>query len=321
MSHVTTVIPVYNGERFLGATLQCIVDQTRRPDLLVVIDDASTDRTCALVEGFQKAHPEINCELRINECNQGLFKNLNRTLQFASQTNYLHLLLADDLVLPTFLSRTVSVLENASSLALAFSLTEAIDHAGVLIPFLHQRTADGVNHLTQSELVKRQSELQTLFCGSVLLKTNHQKLPCEFRLDMPQTADCVFYAEIATHCRAILEVGEVLCQIRSHPDSATSRNKRQIQSWVLDEWKAMELGHQMRDGSVLARWLRRQKLLCLFAARSHVKIQGTRDETPEFANQIRSATQTVVTPIHWVLGRLAVGLRDVWHVFQTKIKI
>lgn len=321
MSHLTTVIPVYNGERFLGATLQCIADQTRRPDLLVVIDDASTDRTCALVEGFQKAHPDINCELRINECNQGLFKNLNRTLQLASQTNYLHILLADDLVLPTFLSRMVSVLEGASSLSLAFSLTEAIDQTGLVIPFLHQRKADGLNYLTQSELIRRQSELQTLFCGSVLLKTDHQKLPCEFRLDMAQTADCVFYAELATHCRAVVEVGEVLCQIRSHPYSATAQNKKAIQSWVLDEWKAMELADQMRDGSVLARWLRRQKLLCLFAARSHVKIQGTRNEAREFANQIRSATQTVVTPIHWVLGRLAVALRDVCHVFQTKIKI
>ncbi len=312
MIHVTTVIPVYNGERFLGATLQCIADQTRRPDLLVVIDDCSRDGTCELVRGFQKAHPEINCELRINECNQGLFKNLNLTLQLAAHTDYLHILLADDLVLPTFLSRLISVLENHPSLALAFSLTEAIDQIGVLIPFLHRRKATGINQLTQSELLRRQSELQTLFCGSVLLKTNHQDLPCRFRLDMPQTADCVFYAEIATHCRAILEVGEVLCQIRSHPHSATSQNVKKIQSWVLDEWKAMELAHEMLAAGGLARWIRKHKLLCLFAARSYVKIQGTRDETPEFAMQIRSATLGIVSLTHWVSGRIAVALRDFW---------
>lgn len=318
MSHLTTVIPVYNGERFLGETLQCIADQIRRPDLLVVIDDGSTDNTCALVERFQKAHPELKCELRVNESNQGLFRNLNSTLQLASQTDYLHILLADDLVLPTFLSRMVSVLEGASSLSLAFSLTEAIDQTGLVIPFLHQRKADGVNHLTQSELIRRQSELQTLFCGSVLLKTDHQKLPCEFRLDMAQTADCVFHAELATHCRAVVEVGEVLCQIRSHPYSATAQNKKGIQSWVLDEWKAMELVHHLLGGSALTQWFRRHKLLCLFAARSQVKIQGTRYETPEFAVQIRSATQSVVNPIHWLLGVWAVVLRDGWHVFRHK---
>ncbi len=310
MEHVTTIIPVYNGERFLGATLRSVAQQTRLPDRLVILDDCSTDGTCELVNRFRQEHPEIQCELKKNESNQGLFRNLNRTLEFAADTDYLHILLADDLVLPHFLSTLVSVLRNASTLSLAFSLTQAIDQDGRLIPFLHDRKAHGVNELKQFELIRRQSELQTLFCGSVLFKTHRKVLPCQFRLDMPQTADCVFYAEMAAHCQTIVEVGEVLCQIRSHPYSATAQNKKGIEPWVLDEWKAMRLAQEMLSETCLKKWLRRQKLLCLFSARSHVKIQGTSKESPIFANQIRSATMTIVAPYHWVLGKLAVSIRD-----------
>ena len=72
MSHVITVIPVYNGERYLGPTLESVAAQVRRPDLLVVIDDCSTDGTRELVKRFQADHPELKCELRQNELNQGL---------------------------------------------------------------------------------------------------------------------------------------------------------------------------------------------------------------------------------------------------------
>ncbi len=310
MSHVITVIPVYNGERYLGPTLESVAAQVRRPDLLVVIDDCSTDGTRELVKRFQADHPELKCELRQNEQNQGLFRNLNLTLQLAKDTDYLHILLADDLVLPEFLSKLVPVLESAKSPSLSFSLTEAVDQNGQLIPLLHNRSGNGVQHIGSFELMRRQSELQTLFCGSVVLKTNRQPLPTQFRLDMAQTADCVFYAEMAKHSHDIVEVGEVLCQIRSHPYSATAQNKKGVQHWVLDEWKAMELAKDMMPETGFARWVREQKLLCLFAARSQVKIQSTQKETPEFANQIRAAAKSIVGPHHWILGRLAVALRD-----------
>jgi Glycosyl transferase family 2 len=310
MSHVITVIPVYNGERYLGPTLNSVAAQVRRPDFLVVIDDCSTDGTRELVKRFQAEHPELKCELRQNQQNQGLFGNLNLTLQLAKDTDYLHILLADDLVLPEFLSKLVPALESAKAPSLSFSLTEAVDQNGQLIPFMHNRSGNGVQHIGSFELLRRQSELQTLFCGSVVLKTNRQPLPTQFRLDMAQTADCVFYAEMAQQSHDIVEVGEVLCQIRSHPHSATSQNKKGIQHWVLDEWKAMELAKDLMPETGFARWLRGQKLRCLFAARSQVKIETTPKESSEFANQIRVAARSIVRPHHWVLGRLAVALRN-----------
>ena len=44
-ARIISVIPVYNGERFIRAALDSLAAQTLRPDRVIVLDDASTDGT------------------------------------------------------------------------------------------------------------------------------------------------------------------------------------------------------------------------------------------------------------------------------------
>ena len=47
----------YNGERFLQEQLDSIASQTRLPDLLVTVDDKSSDNTVKIIESFAKKSP------------------------------------------------------------------------------------------------------------------------------------------------------------------------------------------------------------------------------------------------------------------------
>ncbi len=49
---VSACVPVLNGARFLAEALQSIVDQTRPPDEIVVVDGGSTDDSVAIARGF-----------------------------------------------------------------------------------------------------------------------------------------------------------------------------------------------------------------------------------------------------------------------------
>lgn len=307
MDRIVTVIPVYNGERFLPATLDSVAKQTVRPDRLVVIDDCSTDRTRELVQQFRG----FPCELRVNETRQGLFQNLNRALTVAPETENLHILLADDLILPQFFERVLPPLHAVPGRALSYSLIESIDEHGTrLNKHQSQVVQSGIRKVPLAEFLKRQCELSTIICGSIVLKTLGQPSPVQFRLDMPQTGDCVFYAEWGAQCTERIEIREVLCQIRYHPFSATSQNVKKVETWVMDEWKAISAISDLMDRSTGASWLQREKLKCLFAARSHVKIGMTRHAAPDFARQIREASLGVIQRHHWALGGLAVKLRD-----------
>ncbi len=50
---VTVVVPAYNSERTIVQCLEAIAGSTERVGELIVVDDASTDRTAALAGGFQ----------------------------------------------------------------------------------------------------------------------------------------------------------------------------------------------------------------------------------------------------------------------------
>ena len=53
----TVIIPVHNGERYLAAAIRSILDQTRLPAEILVVDDGSTDGSAARLRELAAATP------------------------------------------------------------------------------------------------------------------------------------------------------------------------------------------------------------------------------------------------------------------------
>ena len=80
---VTAMIPFYNEEAYIGATLRSLVEQTRPPAAFILIDNASTDRSTAICEEFQKAHPQVQVSL-LREEKPGKLNALETALPHAA---------------------------------------------------------------------------------------------------------------------------------------------------------------------------------------------------------------------------------------------
>lgn len=317
---LTTVIPVFNGERFLPATLECLARQSRPTDRLVILDNGSTDATPQIVERFRATHPKLHCEWRQNERNLGVLGNLNRGLAFAAETKFLHLLMADDLVKPAFYARLIPALDTVPAPALGYVFTEHIDARGVVVGLAEAGPAAPPRRLSKKRFLARQATLNTVLLPGVVFRTDYRAPLCGFR-DIALAADIVFLAEWASRSESVVEVPESLCQYRLHPFSATVLEMPSLQTWVLDEWRVMELISSWIQEGRLQRWARRQLLKLRFAARSRVKADMMRGGNPAYARAIERTTRETAGALYASLGSLAVRGRDLlWRLQGRETK-
>lgn len=303
-ANIITVIPVYNGERFILETLQSVARQKVRPDRLIVLDNCSTDGTARVVQEFK----EFPCEYIRNPKNLGLFGNCNRALEFAPETRYLHLLCADDLVEPEFYERLARDLEDCAGFGLAYSLDERIDENNA--PLSMSGKADGRTEVIPRDVfLARKAEIANQAFSGSLVKTNYSPAPCQFRLDMPILADVAFWADWGRHCEKIVQVNLPLCKYRWHGENTTNTVMPGIEALILDEWRVMQLNEKLRAAPPGA--VRRFKLKGLFAVRTGIKAKRIRQQNNAvYSRQIISEGKRISGPLAWYLGQAVVEARD-----------
>ena len=312
MSRLVTVIPVYNGEPYLKATLQSVASQTRRPDRVVIQDNCSTDGTRRIANEFEKE----GFERTLNAAHVSSTDNFNSALRYAEEADVLHMLTADDLIKPDFYERLLEPLEPVNGRALAYSAYEVIDKAGSSVeesdlvnPF--PIVPGGVPRtITRQAFIASQADLRTICLPAVLIKTDRKRLPVEFRTDFIQCADAVFYAELATHCEQILEVPAALCQYRRHGSTTTSRNRAEPAAVIEDEWKAMRAASAWLGKAGLSAWLWNFRQRCLLAGTSRGLLRGMKEISPANRAGVVQTTREITGNLAWCLGNLAVALRD-----------
>lgn len=98
MVSVTTIIPAYDAEQFLRATLDSALAQTHRDCEIIVVDDGSTDGTTELVQQYQ------NFVRLIRQQNAGPAAARNHGVRAASGT-WIAFLDSDDTWMPEKLQR------------------------------------------------------------------------------------------------------------------------------------------------------------------------------------------------------------------------
>lgn len=105
---VTIGIPVFNGAATLRRAVESALTQTHRDILVHVSDNASTDGTPQIGRELAASHPEVT--FTRHETSLGISGNFEFVLQH-TETEYFMWLAADDYVLPSYVERTLGVLE------------------------------------------------------------------------------------------------------------------------------------------------------------------------------------------------------------------
>ena len=201
---ITAVVGVYNAERFITATVESILAQTRPADEIIVIDDGSTDETPNLLAQFGGAVRVIRQD------NGGCPAAFNRGFTEA-RGDYVAMCGADDLWLPTKLEQQAAALAEHPEIDIAFGASWSFGDAdapwpappgiGILDPGLFLPVLFAENIVCASSILVRRNLYQRL--GPFLEVVDGERFACddyEYWL-RALTAGAVFYYGRGTHTR------------------------------------------------------------------------------------------------------------------------
>lgn len=104
---ISVIIPVYNVEVYLEACIDSVLNQTRMPNEIILVDDGSTDCSGAICDAFSENSDIIRV---IHKANGGLSDARNVGIREAT-SEYLMFLDSDDTILSDAIEKLGSVAE------------------------------------------------------------------------------------------------------------------------------------------------------------------------------------------------------------------
>ncbi|MEH6764527.1 MAG: glycosyltransferase family 2 protein [Aequorivita antarctica] len=121
---VSVILPVFNGEKTLDATLKSLAAQTFRDFELVVCIDGTKDGSEEILKSYQDVYPRLT--ILKNEINLGLGPTMNRLVSNATG-EYIAIAEQDDYYYPNRLQLQVDLLDAKSDIGLVSGISEFWD--------------------------------------------------------------------------------------------------------------------------------------------------------------------------------------------------
>ena len=138
MAKICIVLATYNGEKYLSKMLDSLMDQTRKADLIIAVDDGSKDESPAILKQYQEKLPLQITVLPKNSGHRAAFSKALEIAQGQLDKNDLVALAdQDDIWLPTKLEILEQAIEtqnqNGNRPVLVFGDAHIIDGKGNII--------------------------------------------------------------------------------------------------------------------------------------------------------------------------------------------
>lgn len=127
---ISVVIPVYNGNGFLTAAIDSILNQTYTNIEVIAIDDGSTDNSYEILKNL--AQKDNRLRIYRNKKNLNISRTLNKGIKLA-KGQYIARMDADDIALPNRFEQQMKFLKNHPQVVILGGQCKTIDTTGKLI--------------------------------------------------------------------------------------------------------------------------------------------------------------------------------------------
>lgn len=263
---ISVVIPMYNTEKYIGACLESILNQTLQDFEVVVVDNGSTDNSAAVLESYV---PKFGGRLKISRIEKnsgGPSPAYNKSVAL-SRGKYVYVMDSDDLLMNTALETFYNAAENFQADVVytdkGFRFNMVEDKPFPAPEELQISGWQGQGPFVDKPVIDPENltERVNLLCSSRTGWTPWEKLVrrdllIENDITFPiirSSGDIVWTIELICCAKKFLRIPEPLYVYRSNPTSIT-RNKRTPQEEI-DFWMGINIGGL----NFIESWLSRRK--------------------------------------------------------------
>lgn len=226
---LTLAICMYNAERYIKETLNCVMAQTMQNFNLLIVNDCSTDGSVACVEQFFTEHTR-QYELVNLPVNRGLCAG-RRYVEENTTTKYILFVDADDCPLPNLVEKLYRKISSDSDLIAVGCYQSFIDAEGKPLRggiFLGETTKEGFYEKARKEKLIFMQPTAVYDRKAALSVGGHQVEG--FPESKPRYQDLCEDLDLWTRMsdlyvegKAIIVLPEILCNYRKH-EKALSAN-------------------------------------------------------------------------------------------------
>ncbi len=122
---VSVIIPVYNAEKYIGEAVDSILRQTFKDFEIIILDDASTDKTPEIISSYK----DDRIKVYRNEKNLYIAGNRNKGVAL-SKGKYIMWQDADDISMPDRMEVQYNLMESNPKIGICGSYLEIFDEGG-----------------------------------------------------------------------------------------------------------------------------------------------------------------------------------------------
>jgi glycosyltransferase involved in cell wall biosynthesis len=120
---VCVVIPNYNYGAYVGSAIMSAIKQTRRPDEIIIVDDASTDNSIEVINASieQADKAGISARLIQHDVNSGTVGASRNTGISATICEYIVCLDSDDMIEPLYIETLLNAIKSRPDVGVVYS--------------------------------------------------------------------------------------------------------------------------------------------------------------------------------------------------------
>ena len=124
---ISVVMPAHNVQKYINSAIESVLNQSFKKLELIIVNDASTDKTLDIIRSFAKKDSRI--KVVNNDTILNIARSLNKGISLAS-SNIIARMDADDIALPNRLELQYKLINSSKNIAVVGSDIVIIDPVG-----------------------------------------------------------------------------------------------------------------------------------------------------------------------------------------------